>query len=180
MGGGNAATVRGNPVKPLAKGADAEEQRLVDAAEQMNIGFGKAAPAHADDVQSHQFGKRTLDQAERDHIGAHPAQAHDHRAFADAHELAHSGLAAEYDEVADLHVATQHDVIGEGHIVADHAVVADMRTHHQKATVSHFCDAAAVFRSRVHRDALADVAVGADDQPGRTTAVLHGLRRRPQ
>ena len=70
----------------------------------MDVGFGEAAPAHADDVESHQIGKRTLDKTERDHIGAHPAQAHDHRAFPDAHKLADGRSAAEYDKVADRHV----------------------------------------------------------------------------
>src|ERR1700704_3855000 len=146
----------------------------------MDVGFGEAAPVHADDVESHQIGKRTLDKTERDHIGAHPAQAHDHRAFADAHELAHRGLAAEYDKVADSHVAAQHNVIGEGHVVTDHAVVSDMRTHHQKTAISYFGDAAAVLSSRVHGDTLADVAIGADHQPRRAAAVFDGLRWRSE
>src|SRR6478672_2486333 len=128
----------------------------------MDVGSGKSAPAHAHDIETHQIGERTLDKTERNHVGAH--------------ELAHRCLTAEYDKVPDRYVAAQHDVVGEGHVVADHAVVPDMRTHHQKAAIPHLGDAATILRSRIQRDTLADVAVGADQQPRWTAPVFHGLR----
>ena len=111
--------------------------------------------------------ERTLRHAERDDVGADAAKPDDHRALADAHELAHRDAAAEHDIVADADMAAEHRVVGEHHVVADVAVVADMAADHEEAAVADLRHAAAVLGAGVHGDVFADVAVGADHEPGR-------------
>src|SRR5262245_16539845 len=106
----------------------------------MDIVFAVPAPAHADHVEADQIRERALDEAERNHVGAHPAQANHHRALPDTHELTHRGLAAEHDKVADRHVTAQHHVVGEDHVIADFAVEAHMGADHPPTAISHLCD----------------------------------------
>ena len=96
-----------------------------------------------------------------------PLMPDDHGAFADAHELPHRRRAAEQHMVADLDMTAEQHVVGEGDVVADFAVVTDMRADHQEAAVADLRHAAAVLGADVHGDVFADVAVGADHQPGR-------------
>src|SRR5262249_24265909 len=103
-----------------------------------------------------------------------------HRALADADELAHGDAAAEDDIVADGDVTAEHGVVGEDDLVADHAVVTDMRADHDEAAIADFGDAAAVLRARVHGDVFADIALGADNDLRRTAAIAERLRRRAE
>ena len=143
----------------------------------MDFGLAGPAPQHTDHVEADQIGKRTLDQAEGDHVGTHPAQPHHHGAFADAHELTHGCLAAEHRKIADRRVATQDDVVGKDHIVAHLAIMADVGADHEPAAVPNFGHAAIVLGPDIHGDAFADIAVGADHQSGRPAAILDRLRR---
>src|SRR5262249_55729387 len=74
----------------------------------------------------------------------------------------------------------QHRVVGKSHVVADVAVVADMGARHEEAARADLGQPAAILGADIEGDALADVAVGADHQPGRPAAVTHRLRRRPE
>ena len=114
----------------------------------------------------------------RDHVGANAAQPDDHCALADAHELAHRHAAAEHDMIADRDVTAENSVVGEHHMVADLAIMRDMRADHEKTAVANFGDAAAVLGAGVHGDVFADIAIGADHQPGRPAAIAERLRRR--
>src|SRR5262245_66432688 len=114
----------------------------------MDIIFAVAAPAHADHIETDQICERALDEAERDHVGTHSAQADHHRALSDTYELTHRGLAAEHDKVADCHVTAQHHVVGEDHVAPDFAVVPHMRADHQPTAISDFGDAGGVPAAR--------------------------------
>ena len=89
--------------------------------------LAKSATAHADHVEPDEMRQRPLRHAIGDHVGADAAQADQHRALADAHELAHRHAAAEHDIVADADMAAEHDIVGQHDLVADIAVVPDMR-----------------------------------------------------
>jgi len=58
--------------------------------------------------------------------------------------------------------------------------MADVSADHDEAAVADAGDATAVFGADVHGDALAQLAVRADDQFGRTAAIMHRLRRRAE
>src|SRR5262245_36599848 len=115
----------------------------------MDIGFGRSAPSHANDVEADQIREWTLDEAKGDHVGAHSAESHHHCAFTDAHELTHGCLATEYREVADRHMTTQDHVVGKDYVVADLAIMADVGPYHQPAAVSDFG-----YRSEEHTSEL--------------------------
>ena len=77
-------------------------------------------------------------------------------------------------------MTADHRIVGEGYIVADIAVVSDMGTDHEKAAVADACYAAAFLGAGIHGDAFAQLAAGADDEAGRTAAIVHRLRRRAE
>src|SRR5260370_17864056 len=167
-------------IEPFAEGPATEEHRLIRFSEPMDIGFGRSAPSHADDVEADQIRYRTLDEAKGDHVGAHAAQPQNHCAFADTHELTHSCRAAEHREVADRDMAAQDHVVGKDYVVADLAVMADVGPYHEPAAISDFGYAAIVLGPGIHGDAFTDIAFGADHESGRAAAVSDGLRRSAQ
>ena len=146
----------------------------------MDVGLGEAAPPQADHVEADQVRERALRHAPGDDVGPDAAQPDDHRALADAHELAHRRLSAEEAVVADARMAAEHGIVGHDHVVADLAVMGHMRSRHQKAMVADLGDAAIVFRAGIDGDVLADVAIRADGEPRRPAAVFDRLRRRAQ
>src|SRR5262249_27360474 len=149
------------------KRSSAEKHRLISLPQPMNLSLARAAPTHTDNIEADQIGKWTLDEAKRDNIGAHAAQAHHHLAFADTHELTHRRPTPKPGDVADRHMAAHHHVVGKDHIAADLAIMADVGPHHQPATIPDFSDAAIVLRPGIHGDTFADVAIGADHESGR-------------
>src|SRR5262245_17120641 len=112
------AALRRDLIEALAKRSSAEKHRLIGLPQPMNLSLARAAPTHTDNIEADQIGKWTLDEAKRDNIGAHAAQAHHHRAFAVAHELTHGRLAAKNGEVADRHMPSQNVVRCKDHIAA--------------------------------------------------------------
>src|ERR1044072_582795 len=89
-------------------------------------------------------------------------------------------MAAEEHIIADLAVATDHGVVGEDDVVADIAIVRDMRADHQEAAIADRRDPSSADSAGIDRDALADLAVRADDKPRRLALVVHRLRRRAE
>ncbi len=88
-----------------------------------------------------------------------PLRPDDHRALADAHELAHRRLAAEKAVVADARMAAEHGIVGHDDVIADLAVMGDMRSRHQEAMIADLGNAAIVLGAGIDGDVLADVAV---------------------
>src|ERR1019366_7448331 len=117
---------------------------------------------------------------ERNDIPGDPAQAADHGAFTDTHELVHGSLSAQERPISDADMPAQDGIVGEGHVVADVAVVADMGAGHEEATVTHAGEPAGVLGAGAHGYALADIAVGPHHQPGRAAFAFDGLRRGPE
>src|SRR4029077_11432879 len=111
--------------------------------------------------------------AERDDVVARRRHAGHHHALADPHILVDPDMAAEEGSVTDRDMAAEHHIVGEIHIVAELAIVADVRADHDEAAVADPGDAAAVFGAGIHGAALAQVAMRADDQPGRPAAIMH-------
>ena len=61
-----------------------------------------------------------VDEAERDDVAAHAADAADHRLRSDPRELMHGRQPADEDEIADLAVTAERGRGREDHVVADH------------------------------------------------------------
>src|SRR6266851_2572817 len=108
----------------------------------MNVRLRPTAAAHAHHIEAHQVGQRSLHEPKWNHIRPHPAYSHHHGPLPDPHELAHSRLAAEHDEVPHRHMSAEYHVVGQGYIAANLAVMPDMRADHEQATIAHFRDAA--------------------------------------
>src|SRR5262245_37916037 len=159
-------------LEPFAERAGAEEHGLVGAADGVDVGLRAAAPAQPDDVDPDQIGERALRHAPWNDIGAHAGEADDHRALADAHELAYRRLAAEHRAIADADMAAEHDVVGEGHAVADFAVMPHMRSDHEETAIADFGDGAILLGADIHGDVFADVAICPDHQAGWTALVF--------
>src|SRR6185437_11337844 len=141
-------------------------------------GLRYALSAHADDVEPDQMRERTLHRTPGNDVGAYAAQAYDHGAYADAHELAHRGAAAEDHAIADADMSAKQRVVREYYAVADLAVVTDVTANHHHAAIADLRDAAVVLGAGVDGDVLADVAFRADHESGRTAPVFDGLGRR--
>ena len=73
--------------------------------------------------------------------------------------------------VADADMAGKQSVVGKHDVVSDLAIMSDMRTDHKKTVVADLRDPAAVLGAGAHRHVFADVAIGADHEPGRTAAI---------
>ena len=142
--------------------------------------LAEAAAAHSHDVEPDKMRQRSLRHAPGDNIGARAAQSDDHCAFADAHELAHRAPPPNTTLSPTLTWPASMTLLATDNIVADHAVVRHVRADHEEAAVADLGDAAAVLGPGIHRDALADVTVGADHEARRPAAILHRLRRRAE
>src|SRR5947209_8037609 len=79
--------------------------------------------------------------------------------------------------VADDAMTGQRSAICEDHVIADAAVMADMAIGHEEAPIADLGDPAAGIGADVHGDPFANVAVGADHEPGGLTAVARRLWR---
>ena len=72
---GIAGIFAGDALEPGAEFAVAEKQRAIGVAIAVDVGLGKAVPAHADHVEADQMAKRrSLHHAPRNDIGAHAAK----------------------------------------------------------------------------------------------------------
>jgi hypothetical protein len=161
----------------VAKGTATEKHRLKGRAQPVDLHFRPAATSHPDHIKADEVGERPLHQPERDYISAHPAHTHNHGAFANPHELPYRRLPSKNDEIADRDVAAQDDIVCESDIVSNLTVMPDMRPDHEKTAVSYFGYTSIVFGPGIHCDTLADIAIGANDEPGGSAAILHRLGR---
>src|SRR6202011_2126522 len=98
---------------------------------------------HADDVEAFETRILAVDEAERDHVAAHAADAADHHLRPDPGELMHRGQPADKDKIADLAVAAECRRGCEDDVVADLAVVADVAAVHEITAIADAGDAAA-------------------------------------
>ena len=110
-----------------------------------------------------------------------PLKPDDHRALADAHELAHRHAAAEHDVVADR----RHDRRARccwrtttWLPTLQSCPTCEPTMKKQWSPTSRH--AAVVLGAGIHGDVFADIAIGADHEPGRTAAIVHRLRRRAE
>src|SRR6202012_3805665 len=106
--------------------------RPIGAADGVQLGFGRAAPAHADDVQTDQRTGLAECKAEWNNIVTRGRHARHHHTFANADELMDGDVAAKEGEIADADMTAEHGVVGERNVIADMAVVTDMRTDHEE------------------------------------------------
>src|SRR3954453_7200418 len=173
----NAAMLPLDLVDTRGKLALAFKQRLVGSAYRGNPVALNAAPAHTDDVDTGEARRRIEHVAIRDHVLADGRIACHHDTFTKPHMLMHGTVPAEEHVVAEYTMAPDHRVIGENDIVTHVAIMRDVRADHQEAAIANRRDAATAQSASIDRGALADLAVCADDEPGRFTFVVHGLRR---
>src|SRR5690242_483929 len=85
----------------LGEHARTVEQLLIKAAYRGKPLAGELAALHADDVEAFEHGILAIDEAVRNDVAAHAADAADHHAMADPGELMHRGQAADIDGIAD-------------------------------------------------------------------------------
>src|SRR5262249_30757671 len=138
---------------------------------------GKLASLHADDVEAFKHRMLAVDQAERDNVATHTANAANHHLRADPGELMHRGETPDVNEVADLTMAAERCGGREDYVVTDATIVADMGIVHEVSAFADAGDATAFGGPDVHGHALADRAASADFKPGRLVAIAEILRR---
>ena len=138
----------------------------------------EAAAPEPNHVEPTQVTDHTDRKRERDDVVAQAGHARDHRVRTDAGELVDRRQTANEHMIADGAMSAERGGIGEGHVMADLAVVGDMGIRHEEPAVAHFRYAAAVLGADVHRHALANLAIGANDKTSRPAAVFDRLRRR--
>src|SRR5262249_42275948 len=147
------------------------EELLIEGAHGRETLLGELAPLHADDVEAFEHGILAVDEAKRDHVAAHAADAADHHLRPDPGELVHGRQPADVDEIADLAVPAERRRRREDHVVADDAVVADMAVVHEVAAIADFSQAAALHGADIHGHAFAQGAARADLEPRRLALV---------
>src|SRR5436190_20161921 len=87
--GTNAAVTLGNLVDPIIERAVGREQKLIGAAQGLDVLAAKAAALHTDDVQPAETRPVAHHLPIGDHVALDPRHAADHRMPPDAHELVH-------------------------------------------------------------------------------------------
>ena len=120
-------------VQPFGKDAGAVKQLLIERAYGRQPLLGELAALHADDVEAFEAGILAVDEAERNDVAAHAADAADHHLRPDPRELMHRRQPADEDEIADLAMAAQRRRGREDHVVADLAIMTDMAAVHEVA-----------------------------------------------
>src|SRR5512140_2525466 len=158
-------------VQPFGEYARAVKQLLIERTHRGKPLLGEFAPLHADNVQPLEAGILPVDEAERNHIAAHAANAADHHLRSDPGELVHCGQAADENEIADLAMAAERPGGRKNHVVADMAVVTDMAAVHEITTVADTGDATAGHGAGIHGNLFPDGAALADFEPGEFTAI---------
>src|SRR5262245_2148443 len=94
-------------LQTLGKDAGAVKQLLIKRAHGGEALLGKLPALHADDVEALEHGMLAVDEAERNDVAAHAADAADHHLWPDPRELVDGRQPANIDEVADLAVAAE-------------------------------------------------------------------------
>src|ERR1700704_1572610 len=161
----------------LGKNTGAMKQLLIERPHSGEALLGELAALHADDVEAFEARILAVDEAERNDVAAHAADAADHHLRPDPRELMHSRQPADEDEVADLAVTAQRRRGRKDHVIADLAIVPDMAAVHEVAALTDPRHAAARNRAGVHGNGFADGAAGADLEPGQFAAIAQALRR---
>ena len=127
--------------------------------------FGIAAPAQPHEIEAEEMRAMPARERERDDVALDPRQSRDKDVGADARLLMDRRAAADHHIVADLHMASEQHAVRKNDPVAEPAVMRDMRIGEQRAAVADARFRTALARAGVDRDALANDAVGADDEP---------------
>lgn len=153
------------------------KQFLVERTDRREPFARELAPPHPDDVEAFQPRVLAVDEAIRNDVTAHAANATHHHLRTDAGELMHGRQSADENEVTDLTVAAERRRGRKDHVVADLAVVSDMGIVHEIAALTDAGDTAAADGADVHGDALAHLAGFADLEPRRLAAIGQRLRR---
>src|SRR3954463_16810740 len=167
-------------LQAFGKGRGAMEEFLIERAHGRKPLLGELAPLHADQVEAFEHGILAVDEAERNDVVAHAADAADHNLRTDAGELVHRGQTSDEDEITDLAVTAERGRRREDHVVADVAVMADMAAIHEIVAVADLCDAAACDRAGVHGHGLADGAARTDLELRQFATIAERLRRRAE
>src|ERR1043165_1444394 len=176
----NAAMLALDLVDARRKLAFGFKQHLVGGPHRGNAVALDAAPSHTDDVDAGKPRSRVEHVSIRYHVFTYRRIAGDHNAFAKTYMLVHGAVPAEKDIVTDLAMPPDHGVVGENNVVADMAIVRHVGPNHQKAGVANGSDPSSTRGAGIDGNALADLAVRADDKPCRLAFVVHGLRRRAE
>src|SRR5450631_3037225 len=161
--------------QPFGKNTGTVKQLLIERPHLGEPLARELAALHADQVEAFETGVLAVDEAERDHVAPHAADAADHDLRPDPGELMHRGQPADINEVANLAMAAERGRTGKDRVIADHAVMADMAVVHEEATVANARQASALDGADIHRDAFPDRATGADFETCRFAAIAEIL-----
>ena len=122
---------------------------------------GKAASAHADNVETADTGVSAGSDHERRQVHTDGGAAGDHCHSADAAELVNGGNTGKESLIANFHITGDHGTNDHDHVVADHAVVGNVGVRHEEAAIADHGGGAGV-GTAVHSDAFAELVVAAD------------------
>src|SRR5260370_12898765 len=112
--------------QPVGENAWAVKQLLIERPYDGQPFARELATLHADDVETLEAGILAVDEAERDHVAAHAADAADHHLRPDPGELMHRGQPAYKNKIADLAMAPEGSRGRKYHIVPHLAVITDV------------------------------------------------------
>src|SRR5205823_1957112 len=132
----DAAVALGNLVDPVVERTVGREQKLVSAAQGLDVLAAEATALHADDVQPAEPGPVAHHLAIGDDVALDPRHATDHRMPPDADELVHRREAAEQGVILDHDVARQGRVVGHDDVIADLAIMRHVDADHEKTIVA--------------------------------------------
>src|ERR1700721_4806694 len=156
------ARQRLNRAQPFGKNARSVEQFLVERTHRGQPLSRELAALHADDVEAFETGVLTVDQAERNHVTANPADSADHHLWSYPRELMHRGQPADENEIADFAVTAKRRRSREDHVVTNLAIVTDMAAIHEIPAVAATGDAASGHGPGVHGHRFPDGAALTD------------------
>src|SRR5204863_166678 len=107
---GDAAEALGHFCDPVVESAVGREQKLIGAAQRLDVLATKAAALHADDVEPTEAGAIAHDLAIGNDVALDTGHTANHRMLPDPHELVHR---REHDLLADDAVRTDRDILGQ-------------------------------------------------------------------
>src|SRR5580692_7138202 len=104
-----------NLAQPLGKNTGSVKQLLIERAYRGKPLAREFAALHADDIEAFEAGILAVDEAERNHVAANPADAANHHLRTDPRKLVHRGQPTDENKIADLAVTAKRGGGREDH-----------------------------------------------------------------
>src|SRR5207302_6573917 len=171
----DAAEALGHFCDPVVESAVGREQKLIGAAQGLDVLATEAAAVHADDVEPTEAGAVAHDLAIGNDVALDTGHTANHRMLPDPHELVHRREAAQEGIILDDHMAGQSRVVRHDDMVANLAIMCDVGADHEQPVLANAGHHAAAFGAGIHRHVFADRVVTADHETRFLAAVFQIL-----